>query len=100
MEEHRLSGYALVLSKKFPNRVWKILGNSYDSLEFIDNGPVIEKNELDDLLAICENELAAEIEEAENKKQAIVDARQSAIAKLEALGLTVDEVQAAFGLGA
>jgi len=29
---------------------------------------------------------------------AIIEARQSAIAKLEALGLTVDEVQVAFGL--
>ena len=29
---------------------------------------------------------------------AVTEARQSAIAKLEALGLTVDEVQAAFGL--
>ena len=32
------------------------------------------------------------------EEQAVIDARQSAIAKLEALGLTVDEVQAAFGL--
>jgi len=29
---------------------------------------------------------------------AVIEARQSAIAKLEALGLTVDEVQVAFGL--
>ena len=46
------------------------------------------------------DEIEAEKARAEAEKQAVIDARQSAISKLEALGLTVDEVQAAFGLGA
>lgn len=43
--------------------------------------------------------VAPPVPEITPEEQAVIDARQSAIAKLEALGLTVDEVQAAFGLG-
>lgn len=43
-------------------------------------------------------ELESRQAEIEAEAQAKVDARQSAIAKLEALGLTMDEVSAAFGI--
>ena len=44
--------------------------------------------------------VAPPVPEVTLQEQAVIDARQSAIEKLEALGLTVDEVQAAFGLNA
>ena len=42
--------------------------------------------------------VAPPVPEITPEEQAVIDARQSAIAKLEALGLTVEEVSSAFGI--
>ena len=82
--------YAEILTRKYPGAEWVLRG---DELEWLSDTPKPKKAELDALWPEVEAEIAAEA-------QARVDARASAIAKLEALGLTVDEVSAAFGLEA
>lgn len=83
----------IILSRKFQGSEWTITGNDYANLEWLSGGKKPTKAELEKLWSVVQAEIEAE-------KQAVIDSRQSAIAKLEALGLTVDEVQAAFGLSA
>lgn len=82
-----------ILSKRYPNAEWTLDGDNYSGLTWLYKGEAPTETELSDLWPTVQAEIEAE-------KQAIIDARQSAITKLEALGLTVDEVQAAFGLKA
>lgn len=82
-----------ILIRKFPGAEWVLRGDSYSGLEWLDDTPKPKKAELDSLWPEVEAEIAAEA-------QAKVDAKASAIEKLQALGLTVEEVQVAFGLEA
>jgi hypothetical protein len=81
----------LILSRKFEGAEWTLNGDDYAGLTWLSDTPKPTKKTLESLWP----EVVAEIEA---EKQAKEDTRLSAIAKLEALGLTVDEVQAAFGL--
>lgn len=82
--------YAEILIRKFPGQEWVLRG---EQLEWLSDTPKPTKAELDALWPEVEAKIAAEA-------QAIIDAKASAIAKLEALGLTLDEVKVAFGLEA
>jgi hypothetical protein len=82
-----------ILSNKYSGSEWSLVGNDYSGLEWLSNTPKPTEKELTDLWPEVESELTA-------KAQAKIDAKASAIAKLEALGLTVEEVEAAFGLTA
>ena len=79
---------SIILSRKFPGTEWVLRG---DELEWLSDSPKPTKAELEKLWPTVQAEIAEE-------RQAKEDAKASAIAKLEALGLTVDEVQVAFGL--
>jgi hypothetical protein len=79
------------LSNKYIGSQWTLNGNSYEGLTWLSDTPKPTKKELEDLWPTVQAELAAHA-------QAKIDAKASAIAKLQALGLTVDEVEAAFGL--
>lgn len=83
---------ALILSRKF-DAEWVLDGEDYAGLTWLSDTPKPTEEELAALWPEVQAEIAAE-------KQAVIDARQSAIAKLEALGLTVEEVKVAFGLSA
>jgi len=83
--------YAQILTRKYPGTEWTLNGDTYKGLTWLSDGPKPKKAELDALWSEVESEIAAEA-------QARVDAKVSAVAKLEALGLTVDEVRVAFGL--
>ena len=85
--------YAQILTRKYPGKEWTLNGDKYSGLTWLSKGPKPKKAELDALWPVVQAEIAAE-------QQARVDAKASAIAKLEALGLTVDEVSVAFGLEA
>ena len=85
--------YAQILTRKYPDAEWTLNGDKYSGLTWLSETPKPKKAELDALWPEVEAEIVAEA-------QARVDARRSAIAKLEALGLTVDEVAVAFGLEA
>ena len=85
--------YANVLARRYAGKEWTLVGDDYSGLQWNDNSPKPTKAELEKLWPTVQAEIAA-------NAQAEIDARESAIGKLRALGLTVDEVQAAFGLKA
>lgn len=85
--------YPTILTRKYPGQEWVLNGDSYEGLNWISDTPKPSQEELDGLW----DEVVAEIEA---EKQAKVDAKASAVAKLEALGLSVDEIKEAFGLEA
>lgn len=80
-----------ILSRRFQGSEWTLDGDDYTGLTWLSGTAKPTKKTLESLWP----EVVAEIEAETQAKE---DARLSAIAKLEALGLTVDEVQAAFGL--
>jgi hypothetical protein len=82
---------AIILSKKFPNSHWSLDGDSYVGLTWLSNDTAPTEKELEALWPKV-------VSEIESEKQAILDAKAKAISKLKALGLTVDEIEAAFGL--
>jgi hypothetical protein len=82
-----------ILVSKYPGSEWTLVGEDYSGLEWLSNTTKPTEEELADLWPEVQAELAA-------KAQAKIDAKSSAIAKLEALGLTVEEVEVAFGLKA
>jgi len=79
---------AEILSRKFPGAEWVLRG---DELEWLSDSPMPSEQELADLWPVVQEEIAAEV-------QAKADAKASAVAKLEALGLTVEEVSTVFGI--
>jgi len=84
---------AMILSTKYIGSEWIIDGDSYENLNWLSDTPKPTKKQLEDLWPTVQAEIQA-------KAQAKIDAKASAIAKLEALGLTVEEVEVAFGLKA
>jgi hypothetical protein len=84
---------AMVLTRKYPGALWNLIDDDYANLEWLSDSPKPTKKELEALWPEVQAEIAAEA-------QAKIDAKASAVAKLQALGLTVEEVQVAFGLEA
>jgi len=84
---------AIILSKRYEGSEWTLNGDDYTGLTWLSDTTKPTKKSLEALWPDVQAEIVAEA-------QARVDAKASAIAKLEALGLTVDEVQAAFGIKA
>jgi len=85
--------YPTILTRKYPGQEWVLNGDEYAGLNWISDTTKPSQEELDGLW----DEVVAEIEA---EKQAKIDAKASAVAKLEALGLSVDEIKEAFGLEA
>ena len=83
--------YQTVLLRKFPGAEWTLDGDDYTGLTWLSDSKKPTKKELEAHWPTVQQEITDEA-------QAKIDAKASAIAKLEALGLTVDEVQVAFGL--
>lgn len=82
--------YGLVLSSKFQGQSFSV-GDTYDSIISLDGSKIPSKATLEKLWP----EVVAEIEAEKEAKEA---RKLSAIGKLEALGLTVDEVRDVFGI--
>jgi len=82
-----------ILERKFEGSEWTLDGDDYTGLTWLSEGDAPTEVELKKLWPTVQAEIAA-------AAQAKEDSRLSAIAKLQALGLTVDEVQVAFGLKA
>jgi hypothetical protein len=82
---------ATILSTKFADSEWTLDGDDYSGLTWLSDTTKPTKKQLEDLWPEVQSELAA-------KAQAKIDAKASAISKLQALGLTVQEVEVAFGL--
>jgi hypothetical protein len=86
-----MTDYAAVLSTNYPGAEWTLDGDDYDGLTWLSDTPKPTQAELDAAWPAVQQQQA----DAVAAKEA---ARQSAIDKLAALGLTVDEISAAFGL--
>lgn len=86
-----MADYATILTRKYPGQEWVLSGDTYEGLTWISDTEKPSQEELDGLWETVQSEIAAE-------EQAKADAKASAIAKLEALGLTVEEIQEAFGI--
>jgi len=82
---------AMVLTRKYPGALWNLIDDDYANLEWLSDTPKPTKKALEALWPEVQAEIAAEA-------QAKLDAKASAIAKLQDLGLTVEEVSVAFGL--
>jgi predicted transcriptional regulator len=82
---------ALILSQNYRGKLWTLIGDSYEGLEWLDESPKPTEAKLESEWAGVQAKIAADA-------QAKIDAKASAIAKLQALGLTVQEVEVAFGL--
>ena len=86
-----MTDYIAVLTANYPDAEWSLSGNDYDTLVMHDNTPKPSKAELDAAWPAVQQAQADAI-------VADAAAKQSAIDKLAALGLSVDEIRAAFGL--
>ena len=86
-----MTDYAAVLTANYPNAQWTLNGDTYDGLTWLSDTPKPSQAELDAAWPAVQQAR----QDAVAAKEA---ARQSAIDKLAALGLTVDEISAAFGL--
>lgn len=81
-----------ILTRKYAGSEWTLSGDEYSGLEWISDSPKPTEEELLALWDTVQEEIAAE-------HQAKLDAKASAVSKLEALGLTVEEVREVFGIG-
>ena len=86
-----MTDYTAVLTANYPSAQWSLNANDYDTLEWHDDTPKPSQAELDAAWPAVQQAQADAVAAKET-------ARQSAISKLAALGLTVDEISAAFGL--
>jgi len=86
-----MTDYAAVLTANYPGAQWTLNGDTYDGLTWLSNTPKPSQAELDAAWLAVQQAQA----DAVAAKEA---ARVSGVAKLEALGLTVDEVSAVFGV--
>lgn len=83
--------YAAVLTRKYAGREWQLNGDQYDGLVILDGGPKPTKSELDAHWPTVQQEIQAE-------QMAREQAKQSALKKLAALGLTSIEIATLLGV--
>ena len=86
-----MTDYAAVLTANYPDAEWTLNGDTYEGLTWLSDSPKPSQAELDAAWPAVQQAQA----DAKAAKEA---ARQSGIDKLAALGLTVDEVSAVFGV--
>jgi hypothetical protein len=80
-----------ILNTNYATSEWVLNGNTYEGLDWLDQSPKPTQSQLESEWPVVQAKIAADT-------QARIDAKTSAIAKLQALGLTVEEVEVAFGL--
>lgn len=83
--------YAAILTHKFLDAEWTLNGEEYAGLTWLSDAPKPTKAELDALW----DEVKQDVIDEQNAK---IAKKQSALSKLEALGLTIDDLKA-LGLG-
>jgi len=82
--------YSLILITNYVGKQWSLSGDSYDGLDWFDSSPKPTQAELDALWESTQATVA-------NQKAQAIAVKESALAKLAALGLTQDEVKALVG---
>ena len=86
-----MTDYAAVLAANYPGSAWTLNGDTYDGLTWLSDSPKPSQADLDAAWPAVQQARADAVAADEA-------ARQSAIDKLAALGLSVDEIRVAFGL--
>ena len=81
----------MILTKRYEGSEWTLNGDDYAGLTWLSDTVKPTEAALSKVWASVQDEIAAEA-------QARLDAKASTIDKLKALGLTVEEVNVAFGL--
>jgi hypothetical protein len=79
--------YTLILTKKYAGSEWTLNGDDYEGLTWLSDTPKPTKEELDALWESTIEQIAEEKAQAEATKN-------SALAKLTAIGLTQEEIKA------
>ena len=82
--------YSLILAINYVGKDWAISDNDCSTIQWLSDTPKPTKAELDALWESTQTAVAAQ-------KQAAIDTKASALAKLTALGLSEDEVKALLG---
>jgi hypothetical protein len=82
--------YTQILSVNYAGSQWTLDGDSYDGLTWYSDTPKPTQAELDALWESTQSVVA-------NEKAQNIAIKESALAKLAALGLTQDEVKALIG---
>jgi len=82
---------ATILTKRYAGTVWTLNGDDYAGLTWLSDTPKPTEAALVKAWPGVQSDIAAEA-------QSRLDAKDSTIDKLKALGLTVEEVKIAFGL--
>jgi uncharacterized protein YhjY with autotransporter beta-barrel domain len=82
--------YTQILILNYPSSQWTLNGDSYDGLTWLSDTQKPTQEELDALWESTQAAVAA-------KQQAKIAAKEAALSKLTALGLTADEVKALLG---
>jgi hypothetical protein len=83
--------YAAILAANYPDAEWTLDGDTYDGLTWLSDTPKPSQADLDDAWPAVQQAQADAVTAKETAKQSGID-------KLTALGLTVDEVSAVFGI--
>ena len=86
-----MTDYAAVLTANYASSEWTLNGDSYEGLTWLSDTPKPSQQELDAAWPAVQ-------QARQDAEAAKVAARQSGLDKLAALGLTVDEVSAVFGV--
>lgn len=86
-----MTDYTAVLAANYPGSQWTLDGDTYHGLTWLSDTPKPTQQELDDAWPAVQ-------QARQDAEAAKVAARQSGLDKLAALGLTVDEVSAVFGV--
>jgi hypothetical protein len=86
-----MTDYAAVLTANYAGSQWTLDGDTYDGLTWLSDTPKPSQADLDAAWPAVQ-QAQADVREAQEA------AKQSGIDKLTALGLTVDEVSAVFGI--
>jgi hypothetical protein len=86
-----VTDYSAVLTANYSDAEWTLDGDTYDGLTWLSDTPKPTQQELDDAWPAVQ-------QARQDAEAAKVAARQSGLDKLAALGLTVDEVSAVFGV--
>jgi hypothetical protein len=86
-----MTNYTAVLTVNYPDALWTLDGETYEGLTWLSDTPKPTQQELDAAWPAVQ-------QAQQDAEAAKVAARQSGLDKLAALGLTVDEVSAVFGV--
>ena len=81
--------YSSIIKRRYTGAVCTINNEDYDQITWLSNNPKPTKQELDALWTEVQAEIAQEVAEQEQKKR-------DTIAKLEALGISVDDLKGLF----